>query len=166
MSDEEYKPTLTPEEAQAHLDRVLDGYQIDYIPRVDLGEDGPRRIPLTSARHAALAVFGALADRKGLDLHELNIDHEVIMEIVDEATDIIGTAFDLGDGPVTVDVARELNTAHAEGKSWQVGHNTATRQFTYLQFDSGVEGTATTHQSEDSLYAAIMGVRTNMGKSE
>lgn len=162
MTDEVYQPVLTPKEAQKHLDNILDGYQIDYIPRVDLGEEGPRRIPMTLPRHAALAVFGALAGRKGLDLHELNIDHEVIMEIVDEATDIIGQAFNLGEGPVTVEVAQAINQIHGAGHTWQIGYSPEHKEYCAIQFNDTssdrVEGEGIGY-STDSLFEAIRAAR-------
>lgn len=167
MTDNVYQPVLSRKEAQARLDRVYD-YQIDEIPRADLGEDGPRQIPLTPARHAALAVMSALSGRRGLDLHEVVGDVEIIGEIVDEATDIIGAAFDLGEGPVTVEVAQAINTVHSEGKNWQVGYNADTQMFNYLQFTAGApeDEHSSGMCSRDSLYAAIMDLRTRMEKSE
>lgn len=158
MTDEVYQPVLSSEKAQKRLDDVLDRYQIDFIPRADLGEDGPRRIPLTTERHAALAVFAALSDRKGLDLHELGIDQGVICEIVDEATDIIGQAFNLGNGPITLDVAHRINTLHNEGYHWHAGYNAAENEFSFRQWrlsSPGKESGAGGGESSDSLFAAI-----------
>lgn len=129
MTDDVYTPVLSAEAAQRYLDRVYQS-QIDEIPRADLGGIGPRQIPLTPARQAALAVFSALRGRKGLDLHEIVDDVYILGEIVDEATDIIGQAFNLGKGPVNVGVAFELNKMHATGSNWELAYDAKKKQFT------------------------------------
>ena len=151
MTDKVYQPVLSREKAQDLLDRVYD-YQIDEIPRADLGEDGPRQIPLTPARQAALAVFSALSGRRGLDLHEVVGDVDIIGEIVDEATDIIDTAFDMGEGPINVDVARELNTIHQQGRDWELAYDADKKKFVTVVEPAagGLE-----HYKSDSLFEAI-----------
>lgn len=168
MGDEIYQPSLSPEEAQKYLDSAYNS-QIDAIPRPDLGEDGPRRIPLTPGRQAALAVFKALGGRRGCDLREQGIDAEILGEIVDEATDIINQAFNLGEGPISVGVAHHINQIHSEGYTWQVGYSAEHKEYCVLHFNDTTPERADSPgagYSTDSLFEAIRTAQKSMKEAK
>jgi hypothetical protein len=90
-----------------------------------------------------------------------SITPKKVQTVIDKLEDLV---YDhLGEGPITLGVAHELNLLHAEGREWQVIYFAGEQKFvaTGQSERGGLE-----HVKNDSLYEAIRGVRREMMNEE
>jgi len=99
---------LTLTQADHLLASTEGGYGFDETPVGDEGDYTRRDVPMSAARHAALAVCADMNIR--FNIGEQVEEGEARNELVDELTEIILKAS--GPGPFDINVALELNKTH------------------------------------------------------
>jgi len=99
--------------------------------------------------------FSELFDKAPTDYLSANRMEDVI----DGANAVLNQH--MGEGPVTPDVAFQLNQLHAEGRDWEVGYDSDRKRFA-VAAEPAVGGLE--HVTGDSLFEAIRAARKQLVK--
>lgn len=143
--------------AKQYLDGAEAGMGFDEVPVPDgNGDYVPRDVPMTAARHAALAICSSMNVR--FNIGEKVEEGPDRNDIVDELTSIIQLAS--GPGPFDINVALALNETHrtAELENNSYGVEFVDKALTAYSENNGVKSAIYMHQADvnaDVLYSAV-----------